>query len=148
MSDLPDQEKSVLLAKAMGWTTRPCDVDDPNLYMEWALYDSNGGRLEVAEFWEDANEKEVWDYFDLYDPANMSLAWRVLNWAWGKHDRMVLVVNEEDEVVVEPLKYWTWRLMNVLWEAGAMEPERAVRHILDSILNLAVGAGIIEANNE
>jgi hypothetical protein len=80
----------------------------------------------------------------LYTTSRMDQMWEVLNWAWKQHDRMVLVVDENDEVVVEPLKYWTYRLMNVLWKSGDKEPKVAVRYILDSILKLAIDAGKIE----
>ena len=126
-----DQEKSVLLAQAMGWY----QVDsEPIMGARWKAPDKP--------------DQHWFNPPNLYNPANMPLAWRVLNWAWGKHDRMVLVINEKDEVVVKPLKYWTWRLLNVLWEAGVMEPEKAARHILDSIFNLAIEAGLIVLSEE
>lgn len=78
-----------------------------------------------------------------YKTRRMAHMWRVLNWAWRQHDPM-----DDPEDPDETIKYWTWRLMTVLWKAGEMEPELAIRHILDSILRLAFGANMIEICDE
>lgn len=133
MTNLTDQQKSVLLAKVMGWRVSEKIKDQ---YGNWFVI--------VQE--KDADDwlwlKDARYPFSLYREASMALAWRVLNWAWKQHDRMVVTVDEPDV----PLKWWTWWLMNVLWKAGEMEPAEAIRHILDSILSLAIEAGLIEVD--
>lgn len=136
-----DQEKSVMLAKVLEWS-----ISEP--------YENNMGDMVVAVSTPHGAHNNVWagcegvdDDTYFYDVGSMDLVWWVLNWAWEQHDRMVVSLNEESgEYEVEPLKYWTWRLMNVLWEAGRMNPYKAVRHILDSILELAINAGKVEAD--
>lgn len=72
--------------------------------------------------------------FNLYDPANMALAWRVLNWAgmtqffedfskWAnaRMDLTQIVVNGQD-----------------------LPPDRAQKSWLDKILALAIEAGMVE----
>jgi hypothetical protein len=69
---------------------------------------------------------------NLYDPANMPLAWRVLNWAYdlpqiedqGRHDHFI--------------KWWREANLNT------KPPADAQRLWLDKILELAVEAGIID----
>ncbi len=137
IEDMTDQAKSVLLAKAMGWT------------ISWNEY----GLGHIV----DSNNETIYGVLDdldedillcLYEPRLMALAWLVLNWAWQQHDRIVLVVDEDDEVVAESLKYWTWRLVDVLWKTGDLPPATAIRLWLDKILSLAIEAGLVKLEEE
>jgi hypothetical protein len=117
---MSDQEKSVMLARAMGWHQ---DIDggwawtiQPNtLYL---------GSYSAVNFKPPP---------DLYDPANMALAWRVLQWHWesDKHD---FHADFDD------------------WWHGQSEPmyakADAQRAWLDKCLSLAVEAGLVEVEAE
>ena len=70
-------------------------------------------------------------FYDLYDPANMALAWRVLNWRFGKARAYKTIVVEFD-------KWWD---SCVIWDKS---PAAAQRAWLDKILELAIEAGIVE----
>ena len=108
MSDLTDQQKSVLLAKAMGW--HPADkMTVQGHYME--------------------------RYHDLYDPAKMHLAWRVMNWA------MQLPAKPHQPSMNAWLFEW-WYEVNL----PNLPPAHAQRLWLDKIFALAVEAGIIESD--
>lgn len=117
VSDFTKQEKSLLFARVMEWETKTHEV-------------VVGGWL----FRPDASHRWV---SNLYDPANMHLAWRVLNWGYTQHDRMIVVVDGPDV----PLAYWGWRINNLLWSAARMKANKAARHILDGIFDLAIKAG-------
>ena len=114
LTKLSDEEKSVLLARAMGWEIRligasSCVID-------------NGEYLKVNAL----------EYPDLYDPHDMALAWRVLNWATDTERRN----NEE---------------MCLWWEEARLHnrtPADAQRLWLDKILELAIEAGIVELTHE
>ena len=58
LDKMPDQEKSVMLAKAMGW-----EYND-----HWKVL-----TVDNSDFW--------YREFNLYAPENMALAWRVHGWA-------------------------------------------------------------------
>ena len=122
---MTDQEKSVLLAKAMG-----LDVD------AFPPTDSIWQRIWLLDEWH-WNSEWITDFYARY---NFELVWRVLNWGYTQHDRMIVVIDGPDV----PLAYWGWRINNLLWSAARMEADKAVRHILDGIFDLAVNAGIIE----
>ena len=97
MTDMNDQEKSVLLAKAMGWT------------------------IEAPE------------YFDLYRPKDMALAWRVLNWA---------------AVTMPQESYYLVPLQGIVLDTEKLPPPDAQRLWLDKILKLAIEAGLIEVQDD
>ena len=117
ISKMSDQEKSVLLAKAMGWKT-PLrkDMDDPKPLI---IPPEGDGIL-----WADS----------LYDPVNMALAWRVLNWAYTS-----LPVWKHEKYLTEGQQWESWFVRNI--ELG--EPN-AQRLWLAKILELAIETGIIE----
>ena len=149
-----DHEKSVLLVKAAGWFIEHQESEDiqtGKVYWTSWISDENGTPIkwpcgESTIEWISPFFKPGWNAFklDLYDLANMGLAWKILNWAWKKHDRMVIFVDEPDV----PLAFWTWRIMNTLWQAGNKEPEEALRDILDRIFSLSIEAGLIEVQDD
>ena len=111
LDKLNDQEKSILLFKAMGW----------HYFM---------GQITKALFVrtpDDNLQREA----GLYDPANMSLAWKVLNWA-TEYERK----NNEEMVL-----WW----MDVL--LCNYPPADAQRLWLDKILELAIEAGLVEVDD-
>ena len=109
MTDPTDQQKSVLLAKAMGWKV------PPDTWGDWYFIASDGERITNT---------------NLYDPANMHLAWRVLNWAW---QNKTLPTDDSS------LWFW-WHERNL----PNLPPAHAQRLWLDKIFELAVEAGIIK----
>ena len=109
MQEMSDQEKSVLLAKAMGWTVRdivglPADIFAP------------------PDIWVRAGS--------LYDPANMALAWRVLNWigTQGLDDIMASWFQEFGCIHIQPSlaqRLWLDKILELAIEAGLVEVEHA-----------------------
>ena len=72
----------------------------------------------------------------LYDPANMALAWRVLNWA-----------SEQKAVYFEFMQWWFRQDADLDMFGGYLfdlEPKDAQRVLLDKILSLAIEADLIE----
>jgi hypothetical protein len=79
--EMTDQEKSVKLAKLMGWKYKhdgitgdwyePLGIEP--LYEEWQCYRRKANHKYVVAI-----------SLNLYSPANMALAWRVLNWAYNQ----------------------------------------------------------------
>ena len=67
---------------------------------------------------------------DLYDPANMALAWRVLNWAIENLPKFMRTI-EENFLCIGVLPYF------------GITPETAQRAWLDRILSLAIEAGMV-----
>jgi|GEM_PF-6697253 len=65
---LTDQQKSVMLARAMGWEVQEIVGLDADIFAP-------------PDIWVIAGS--------LYYPANMALAWLVLNWAYGNDMRIV-----------------------------------------------------------
>jgi len=119
---MTDQEKSVFLAKAMG---KPL----------WII------RLDVSMMGiEDSTIS------NLYDPANMSLAWMCLNWASERDDDI------DDYSYpyyyaqgVEELFDTDVEIKDQIW---AMSPAVAQCLWLDKILELAIEAGLVELEEE
>ena len=107
MADMKDQEKSVLLVKAMGYG--------------WEIHEDHNGCFMLD------SEDVLLGEGDLYDPANMALAWRVLNWA-TEYERK----NNEEMVL--------WWLDALLCN---FPPADAQRLWLDKVLDL-----IAEATND
>lgn len=113
-----DQEKSLVLARLMGWR----EVDEYDhmghlLYRHWV---DGGKRLSI-----------VGHDFDLYHPDNMALAWRVHLWA-------------TTSAFYDKYRYWlahgTGYEGHLLW----WEKTNAQRAWLDKILELAIEAGMVE----
>ena len=108
MGELTDQEKSVMLARAMGWTISPQDVG--------VLF-----RPDESERW----------IANLYAPAHMALAWRVLNWV------------THSARIGARFDIWFSRELHGL-DFLRYKPADAQRAWLDKILQLAIEAGIVE----
>lgn len=118
MSDeLSDQEKSVMLARAMGWEVYPMYEGSPMM-----LFNAPGDEV---------------NHSNLYLSENMALAWRVLNWG--------LVVKPTDPVgsIHSPdrihNKLEDWLRTTFLWG----RPD-AQKQWLDQVLELAIEAGLME----
>lgn len=115
INELSENEKSVMLAKLCG-----LDVTYPMIDggMRIACY-INQGVFKI--------EYTLYEPHYLYDPVNMALAWRVLNWARLQKDNPQL-----------------WHEMQKFDAGIDMQPDVAVRHWLDSVLGLAIEAGMVE----
>ena len=117
LEDMSDQEKSVMLAKAMGWEIVPHPIysDDSPLF-----------KIPNSKEW-------GWELDDnFYDQMNMALAWRVLNW---------LGIWDQNSQWTQYTQFWGWWDQNDLWLTS---PADAQRLWLDKILSLAIEAGIVE----
>jgi hypothetical protein len=111
ISNLTDQEKSVLLAKAMGWPIE------------------QGLKVFGQIDWIIPPEGDM--IATLYNPVNMALAWRVLNWAQ----------EQQPEYVGQGfLDFWDVEYPH-LYE---FSPAEAQRLWLDKILELAIEAGLVK----
>ena len=121
--DITDGEKSVLLAKAMGWI-----MDDSTEPMDWR--DEKGEEIPMTLV---ANimSKGYAVGFSFYDPANMALAWRIHLWA--------LKVKRNNI----KSRYWDWWNLAFVWG----NPD-AQRLWLDKILDLAIEAKLVEVKND
>ena len=121
VSKMSDREKSVLLAKALGWEIQ-----------SWP----NEERILIRV---PPNRQPV---ENIYNPTNMALAWRVLNWASSRNDD---IDDYSFPYVfyqgVEELFDWEDETETPMW---GMPPVEAIRRILDTILKLVIEAGIIE----
>lgn len=132
MSELSDEQKSVMLAKAMGWREAPT---------------GRGFRPEI----EDADGRQVyplneaWDSIwpDLYLPEHMSLAWRVLNWATSNDSqiyfRLVDWLYDSAESIPDGYKTGGANWFRLFMR----QPDEAQRAWLDKILELAIEAGLV-----
>ena len=118
LDNLSDEQKSVMLAKAMGW--------EKDTY---------------HRVWVDNTAEEVHrtSSFNLYDPANMALAWRVLNWC---HEEMY------SNQWLEFSNWWNgyYSTPDSLHFWG-LSPADAQRLWLDKILELAIEAGLAEVDD-
>jgi len=137
MATLPDdtRQKSVLLARAMGWEPK---VHEYNRVWKWSYYDTYGEPLAFGAYitWSDdelgaprPHDPEPNDLPDLYAPENMALAWRVATWAYE-----YLQWLESDAGITEDGMYpiWSFRI------------EKGQPALLDSILARAIEAGLVE----
>ena len=109
---MTDNEKSVLLARAMGWK-----LNDNVVYDVFDEFNLNV------------------EYETLYDTANMSLAWRVLNWAEENH------LTYKDDMISR-------RYVLPMLDLFKLPPAAAQRLWLDKILELAIEAGLVEREEE
>ena len=117
IDEMNDEEKSVLLAKAMGNPisfAMPGNSDDTT-----AEYPFN---------------------LNLYDAANMALAWRVLNWANEQH-----APDPQEEYIADEVQEYM-RFFGA-W-LSILPPDEAQRNILDKILSLAIEAGLVKLDKE
>ncbi len=125
IKDLTNQEKSVLLAKAVGWKIvfPPdwCDYDEPFA----DLIDANHQEIDVLL---NVYPSKPWDKFNLYNPSNMYLACHIFRWFYKKHNRL------SDTIAGASLK--------ILIGKGG------VRWGLDRIVLSLLEAGMIELDKE
>ena len=120
---MTNREKSVLLARAMGWNYLDAHHVQDAAH-DWVVF---RGR------------------FNLYKPAQMALAWRVLNWAMDEESSFALFQGQ---------KFFRW--WNDISISGASNrnllvqpPADAQRLWLDKILELvAIEAVIVETADE
>ena len=150
IDEMSAQEKSVMLAKAMGWSIEHHDSEDSQTgkiyYISW-ISDSNGTPIKWSYDdgtieWSIPAFKPFWKEFrfNFYNPADMALAWRVLNWAWNQDHKANNTVFENE--VHHGCVVWSWVLDLIL--DGDLPPVDAQRTWLDKILSLAIEAGIVE----
>jgi hypothetical protein len=120
------REKSVMLAKAMGLT----------VYWRQGIFNSVIQVFRTDGFlfwdgWDDGSTPE----FDLYDPANMALCLRCLNWA-----RRRLPPQQKQQ-----LKDWLiYRIRNDL--IFFLDTQDDQEYILDYVLELMIEAGLVEVS--
>jgi len=135
-------EASVMLARLCGWLTTD------NAFHNYRPPGSEGGSV---------NHKKGYPAISifkpipnglgcrtLYDPANMALAWRVLNWA-------VKTVDQKKEQAMngggmDSWMYWHeghFELRGIMLSGQELPPAEAQHAWLDKILQLAIEAGMI-----
>lgn len=134
MTQLPDttteagqHEASVMLARLMGIYLQ--------LFSDMAKFRLRGDDVFVSVYphgwYHGMTEDEAWKYFpNLYDPANMALAWRVLSFAIDNFSI--------------PNHHFALRAMVNDMAFFTMPIAAAQRAWLDKILTLAIEAGMIE----
>ena len=115
IDEMADQEKSVMLARSMGWTLRL-----PSMYSSTPPYLSDVTGQLIGEHC---------DYPDLYDTTSMALAWRVHLW-----------IKEQDYgtdgFIAEQYDMW--------WEDSQVwREDNAQRLWLDKIVELCVEAELV-----
>lgn len=113
-----DQEKSVMLA-------RLCNIEGLEVGQV-----KGGNPYYYVRHW--SHDKPMEFDINLYDPANMALAWRVLNWA-----------QDQKFIMDDGCEYF----LNLWWvgeKTFSLPPAEAQRAWLDKILELAIEAGMIE----
>ena len=121
IDELTDQEKSVALARVMAWKIHP--VIGQHIIHRF-IHNVIVGDEIIGNM--------LGDVLDLYDPANMALAWRVLNWAIETDLRIV----EYDKSA--PIAWEIYKGAQVF----TLPPADAQRAWLDKILELAIEAGL------
>ncbi len=122
---LSDEQKTVMLARAMGWKKA-----EPSPTVMELFYGKIAQRM-PAEVWQTSDGS--WIPFGLpnfYDESQMALAWRVLNWAWASQHI------SENQIV-------TWSYVIGYAIDGSIPPADAQRTWLDMILSLAIDAGMV-----
>ncbi len=143
MTTLPDtttekgqREASVMLAELCGWHIGNIRLES-RAWMR-VMVDASGTDLGLRPpFGGGLNKKEQelkpTTLFNLYDPANMALAWRVLNWwEWVKSEEGGGLSEKTFFVGFGDFEAWM-----------KMLPAEALRRWLDKILSLAVKEGMI-----
>ena len=119
LTKLTDQEKSVMLARAMG--------GGENTFKWWTIEFAKEGDIYTHAIPADL-------VVNFYDPANMALAWRVLNWAASQR---------------EYRQEWSGWMIDCIDANELVEkPAVAQRAWLDHILEMAIEAGIVELTHE
>lgn len=140
ITEMNAQEKSVMLVKL-------CNFDDLRVRHVPAVVSTSN-----LELWQE-QDNEAYDVvvykrnrygIDIYDPANMALAWRVLNWALEQ------AKPTSDEVWALPLgdELFGWLSAFSPNDDGLsvfeLPPAEAQAAWLDKILELAIKAGMVK----
>jgi hypothetical protein len=111
IENMTDQEKSVMLAKCMGWEIRLIGVSSCVI--------DGGEYLKV----------DALEYPNLYAPANMALAWRVHRFALGHN-----LIKDKYHRIWEQQRLWNkpdaqrnWldKILELAIEAGIVESEKS-----------------------
>ena len=129
LSELSDEQKSVMLAKAMGWKK----AEPIQSVME--MFYGKIAKHMPTEVWQTSDG--FWIPFGLpnfYNESQMATAWRVLNWA------------------MENIPKFKGRLEETFLRIGVLpyfqlDPNVAQRAWLDEILKLADETGMLEEQN-
>ncbi len=153
---LSDQEKSVLLARAMEWKIihKPTEWEVGHYSRGYyAIHDENDNRIPLRVLFEAGEnyyshpypkmpELEDFSVLNLFDTDEMALAWRVLNWAANRNDRI------DDYSYPYTIAQGAESLFSIDYEIEeqiwAWEPANAQRLWLDKILELAIEAELVE----
>ena len=135
VNDWSDEQKSVMLAKAMGWEPTPAPMPDVPLLV---MFKTNSGeplystsvlcQMSLDNFWERHMP-------NLYYTQHMSLAWRVLNWAMDSNlsararaDIMALFyVDKPSALEIPPAdaqRMWLDKIIELVIDPDMVEPGR------------------------
>lgn len=140
MTEMTDQEKSVVLARLCGWL-----VTDEYFHS----YHPPNGKGASVNHTKGYTAAQLFDKplcMTLYAPANMSLAWRVLNWALS-HNKDA--GDEFENLWVYPFGDEIFAFMYAIAQSGSgrsvleLPPADAQRAWLDKIIKLATEAGMV-----
>lgn len=122
MDKMTDEEKSVLLARLMGWIHPAGDGFLPGIWMIKTPHPNW-----TNNYWK--AKPTILPGFNLYDEKYMALAWRILNWAFDTfsftREGATVFVGGEGSLFRIP-------------------PSEAQRKWLDDILSIAIEAGILQ----
>ena len=124
INEMSGQEKSVLLAKAMGLEIEPHFAHPHDIF------------IKIPPEWDYEWELLEGDFYT----APMGIAWRVLNWANEQH-----APDPREEYIADDIQeymrfYGPW--------LSILPPEEAQKNILDQILTLAIEAGLVEVEHD
>lgn len=141
MMNLPDttteqgqREASVMLARLCRWDVSYGLIDSDQSW-DGFCHDTLTITTDTGE-WCD----------NLYDPANMALAWRVLNWAMSEDMQFVGFVNYGNGWEHKPAEASSHGFSELVEREVdfSLSPADAQRAWLDKILTLAIEAGMLE----
>jgi hypothetical protein len=142
LAKLNDAQKSVILARLCNWQA----VNAQTKSGAWmrVLGDAAGEDLGVIFGGGlSCKAQELRDSIipDLYDPANMALAWRVLNWVYPWQHPIGPDDTQSPEAWHDGTVRWGWAIERVI--DGSLSPAVAQRSWLDKVLELAIEAGMV-----
>ena len=147
---LSDEQKSVLLARAMGWCWRRQSKVDGFTRNWWHLLDKDKKRIKRTQVhWvtEKNDGRPVpgrWqDRYvpNLYDPANMALAYRVRQWA---DELMANGLDRPDDFDAIDLAWNQVHLLPTKWLRGWLD---AIFMMVEDTDELAIEAGLVEVDD-
>ena len=119
-----DLEKSNVICKLCGWS-----IVEFMQYHDYRLMDANDNEIASFPDWYQTDG----DMPDLYNPVNMALAWRVLNWR--------VSIRFFDNAMAEAEEKVTFN--RLLLSTQDLTPEKAIREWMDAIYALAIQARLI-----